>query len=70
MRGATLVGGTSAVNAALAFRGPPADAAVWAARGVRCWSWEQVLPWCLRLEDDRGFRHDLHGAAGALPVRR
>ena len=65
-----LVGGTSAINAALAVRAPPADFKEWAALGNDAWAWEEILPYFRRLEDDRDYHDELHGVAGPLPICR
>ncbi len=66
-----VVGGTSAVNAA-AFMWPrPRDFARWAALGNTEWSWDQVLPWLLRVEADPDAPDPAsHGQHGPFPVRR
>jgi choline dehydrogenase len=65
-----VVGGTSSINAALALRGTPADFAEWVRHGCSEWSWDDVLPAFLRLENDLDYRDDLHGASGPVPVCR
>jgi choline dehydrogenase len=47
-----VIGGSSAVNAAIALRGAPADYDEWAALGNDAWGWAEVLPDFRRLEDD------------------
>ncbi|WP_167368052.1 GMC family oxidoreductase [Streptomyces agglomeratus] len=64
------MGGSSAVNGALALRGLPADFDGWAAAGNPAWSWENVLPHFVRLEADADFKGPEHGADGPVPVRR
>ncbi len=65
-----VVGGSSAVNAALALRGLPEDFARWAALGNTEWSWRQVLPYFIRLENDLDFQDERHGQEGPLPIAR
>jgi predicted dehydrogenase (TIGR03970 family) len=65
-----VVGGTSAINAALAIRATPADFDEWAALGNPEWAWKRVLPFLQRLEDDHDYRDDRHGAGGPIPVCR
>jgi choline dehydrogenase len=65
-----VVGGTSAINAALAIRAMPADFGEWAALGNPEWAWERVLPFFKRLEDDQDYRDDGHGAGGPISIRR
>lgn len=64
------VGGSSAVNGALALRGLPADFDGWAAAGNPAWSWKSVLPHFVRLEADGDFKGPGHGTDGPVPVRR
>jgi choline dehydrogenase len=65
-----VVGGSSAVNTAIALRGVPEDYDEWAAFGNDEWSWEKVLPYFRRLEDDQDFDGDAHGRGGPIPIRR
>jgi choline dehydrogenase len=65
-----LVGGSSAVNTAIALRGTPEDYDDWAARGNDEWSWEKVLPYFRRLENDLDRDGDFHGKNGPIPIRR
>ena len=58
-----VIGGSSAVNAAIALRGVPADYDEWAALGNDEWSWAKVLPHFRRLEDDRRGTGSCTGAA-------
>lgn len=67
-RGRTL-GGSSAINAMIYMRGMPRDYAQWAeASGDERWSWAQVLPWFLRIEDNARGASALHGTGGPLSV--
>jgi choline dehydrogenase len=67
-----VVGGSSAVNGLLANRGHHNDYDGWAAMGCTGWSWKDVLPYFLRLEDfgpgSSEFHPELHRAGGPLPV--
>ena len=65
-----VVGGSSAVNTAIALRGVPEDYDEWAALGNDDWSWEQVLPYFRRLEHDMDFGGENHGQTGPIPIRR
>ncbi|WP_266169963.1 GMC family oxidoreductase [Dyella subtropica] len=67
-RGKTL-GGSSAINAMCYIRGVPADYDGWAdATGDARWSWQHVLPWFLRSEDNRRGAGPWHGSGGPLGV--
>jgi choline dehydrogenase len=65
-----VVGGSSAVNTAIALRGVPEDYDEWAELGNDEWSWEKVLPYFRRLETDLDFDDDFHGRSGPVPIRR
>lgn len=65
-----VVGGSSAVNGAVALRGLPRDFDEWVKLGNPDWSWEHVLPYYKRLEDDRDFADDQHGQGGPVAVTR
>src|SRR5204863_2116172 len=65
-----VVGGSSAVNAAIALRGVPADYDEWAALGNDAWSWKELLPYFRRLEDDPSGAADVHGRGGPIAIRR
>jgi choline dehydrogenase len=66
-RGRTL-GGSSATNAMIYMRGNRADYDGWAAMGCDGWSWDDVLPYFLKSEDNERGASDLHGAGGPLRV--
>ena len=68
-----VVGGSSAVNGTIALRGDPDDFAEWVARGLPEWSFDQVLPYYRKVEDDLvGVSLDatMHNAGGPLPLHR
>ena len=66
-----IVGGSSAVNAQIFLRGLPEDFAAWAAMGNGGWSFDQVLPYYCKLENDLDFGAvDYHGDDGPIGVRR
>lgn len=67
---ARVVGGGSAINAAIALRGTPADYDEWTQYGGSEWSWAQVLPWLRALEDDPEGDPEFHGTGGPLPIQR
>ena len=64
-----VVGGTSAINGAVALRGVPADFDGWVALGCDEWSYEDVLPWYRKLETDPEGG-DFHGTTGPVPISR
>ena len=65
-----VVGGSSAINGQILFRGVPEDYDDWAAWGNDEWAFTKVLPYFRKLETDADFRGDFHGSDGPIPVRR
>jgi choline dehydrogenase len=65
-----VTGGSSAVGATVCLRGVPADYDEWAVAGNPAWSYDQVLPYFQRLEDDLDFSGEYHGQGGPFPIRR
>ncbi len=62
------LGGSSAINAMLYVRGHPSDYDSWAAQGCTGWSFDEVLPYFLRSEDNERGESPLHGGSGPLKV--
>jgi choline dehydrogenase len=54
----------------VALRGVPADFEEWARLGNPEWSWEKVLGFYRKLEDDLDFAGEYHGKGGPIPIRR
>ena len=66
-----VVGGSSAVNTAIALRGLPEDFEEWASLGLSEWDWAGVLPAYKRLERDLDYgEKPWHGDAGPITIRR
>jgi choline dehydrogenase len=65
-----VLGGSSAVNAAVAIRARPADLAMWAEHGVDGWSYDEVLPTFKRMENTPTGDDAYHGRTGPLSVRQ
>lgn len=66
-----VVGGSSAVNTAIALRGMPEDYDEWAELGAPGWDWNSVLPTFCRLERDLDYgAQSYHGDAGPISIRR
>lgn len=66
-----VMGGSSSVNAAIGMRGIPEDFATWSALGNGDWSWEEVLPLYIKLENDLDFGgQPYHGTSGPVPILR
>lgn len=66
-----LVGGSSAINAQIFLRGMPEDYDDWATTfGNDEWSYQKLLPYLRRIENDLDFSGDFHGTDGAIRCRR
>ncbi len=66
---ARIVGGTSTVNGCLWIRGSAVDYDGWAERGNPGWSFDDLLPWFRKAENDP-MGGPLHGGDGYVPVSR
>ncbi|MFG1688869.1 GMC family oxidoreductase [Nonomuraea sp. NPDC049269] len=65
------VGGSSSINGQIAIRPPMEDFDDWAAAGCAGWSWQDVLPYFAKLEDDEEFGDEpYHGKGGPTPIFR
>lgn len=67
---ARVIGGGSSINAMAAIRATPDDFSEWETLGAKGWSWEEVLPFYKRLENDLDFSDDAHRNDGRIPIRR
>jgi len=65
-----VIGGSSAVNAAVAMRARPADFARWSKRGIEGWSWQEVLAAYKALENTPTGDDAWHGRNGPFPIRQ
>jgi choline dehydrogenase len=65
-----VVGGSSAVNAAVAMRARSADFARWAERGIEGWSWGEVLAAYKAMENTPAGDDAWHGRTGPFPIRQ
>ncbi|MCU1646100.1 MAG: dehydrogenase [Nocardia sp.] len=65
-----VLGGSSAVNAAVAMRARPADFDNWAARGLTGWSVPDVMRTYRELENTPTGDDAFHGRTGPFPVRQ
>ena len=66
-RGKTL-GGSSAINAMLYIRGQKEDYNAWYALGNQGWSYDDVLPYFKKAENNGFFDDSYHGQNGPLSV--
>lgn len=65
-----VLGGSSAINAAVAMRAIPKDFERFTAMGLEAWSWEHVLPYFKKLEKSNCDDEQWHGKSGYLPVNQ
>src|SRR6202165_1355313 len=65
-----VIGGSSAVNAAVAMRARPADFARWAKRGIEGWSWQEVLAAYKAMENTPTGDDAWPGRSGPFPIRQ
>ncbi|HEY9847670.1 MAG TPA: GMC family oxidoreductase N-terminal domain-containing protein, partial [Candidatus Caenarcaniphilales bacterium] len=63
-----VLGGTSSINAMLYMRGNPQDYDRWQALGNPGWSYEDVLPYFKKSEDQQRGDSEFHSAGGPLSV--
>ncbi|MEU0404510.1 GMC family oxidoreductase N-terminal domain-containing protein, partial [Streptomyces sp. NPDC006197] len=61
-------GGCSSINAMIYIRGSRADYDGWAAAGATGWSYDEVLPYFKRAEDNECGEDAFHGTGGPLTV--
>ena len=66
---AKMLGGCSSMNAMVYIRGNRADFDEWAAMGAEGWSYDDVLPYFKKSEDNERGADQFHGVGGPLPVR-
>lgn len=64
-----VLGGSSSVNAMIYVRGQREDYDRWAAQGNPGWSYEEVLPYFKRAEDNARGADAFHGSGGPLHVQ-
>jgi choline dehydrogenase len=65
-----VLGGSSAVNAAVAIRARATDLAKWAGHGVDAWSYDEVLPTFKQMENTPTGDDAYHGRTGPLSIRQ
>ena len=63
-----VIGGSSSINAMIYIRGNRVDYDDWAASGCEGWSYDEVLPYFKRSEDNERGEDDYHGVGGPLAV--
>ena len=60
------LGGSSSINGLIDVRGQPQDYDRWAAAGNAGWSWNDVMPYFIRSEDNSRGASAMHGVGGPL----
>jgi choline dehydrogenase len=65
-----VLGGSSATNAMMWYRGAPADYDAWSEGGATGWSFKACLPYFKRCEDWEGGESEFRGAGGPLRIER
>ena len=65
-----VLGGSSAINAMMWYRGHPADYDAWDASGAKGWAFKDLLPYFKRCEDWEGGASEWRGAHGPLRIER
>jgi len=63
-----VIGGSSSINAMVYIRGNKADFDAWAAEGNKGWSYEEVLPYFKKSENNKEKQDAYHGTSGELTV--
>jgi choline dehydrogenase-like flavoprotein len=63
-----MLGGSSSINAMIYLRGNRADYDGWAENGAEGWSYDEVLPYFKRAEDNERGEDEFHGVGGPLAV--
>jgi choline dehydrogenase-like flavoprotein len=63
-----VIGGSGSINAMIYVRGNRADYDEWAAAGAEGWSYDEVLPYFRRSEDNERGEDAFHGSGGPMSV--
>jgi len=63
-----VLGGSSSINAMVYARGTPADYDRWAEAGATGWSYDDVLPYFRKSQDQERGGDEFHGSGGPLAV--
>jgi len=63
-----VIGGSGSINAMIYVRGNRADYDEWAAGGAEGWSYDEVLPYYKRSEDNERGEDAFHGVGGPMSV--
>jgi len=66
-RGKTL-GGSSSINGLLYIRGQHKDYDIWRQLGNKGWSWDEILPYFIKAENQEDGKNEFHGVGGPLSI--
>jgi choline dehydrogenase len=61
-----VLGGSSSINGMVYIRGQHTDFDRWAAEGARGWSWQELLPYFRKHEDQARGEDEWHGVGGPI----
>ncbi len=64
-----VLGGGTTINAMMYVRGNPKNYNEWEAKGADGWSYEDVLPYFIKLENYENGASEYHGVEGELSIR-
>jgi choline dehydrogenase len=67
---AKVIGGGSSINAQIYTRGNSLDYDTWAQMGCKGWSYEDILPYFRKAEDNDTFDNKAHGKGGPMGVSK
>ncbi len=67
---AKVIGGGSTINAQIYTRGNALDFDTWAQMGCKGWSYDDVLPYFRKSEDNDSFNNATHGKGGPIGVSK
>jgi len=65
-----VVGGSSAINGGVTTRATVADFKRWTEKGIKGWSYEEVLPFYKKMENTTFGEDKWHGRTGPLPIHQ
>jgi choline dehydrogenase len=67
---AKVIGGGSSINAQIYTRGNARDFDTWAQMGCTGWSYQDILPYFRKAEDNDTFNNETHGQGGPMGVSK
>ena len=64
-----VMGGCTSINAMIYMRGQTEDYQEWVKEGSDGWSWNECLPYFMKMEDYENGSSEFHNTGGELPVQ-